>query len=112
MFEPDAAYIVWKFFGTEPFVYLPDTEPYSLPREQWPAWLKQLAAHAKFISREDIWANPAGYMLQNSYPHILELLGLPNTARPICMRTARPSANSTRPTPTCGISCGLPASNM
>ena len=24
VFEPDAAYIVWKFFGIEPFVYLPD----------------------------------------------------------------------------------------
>lgn len=44
VFEPDAAYIVWKFFQIEPFVYLPDTLPYSGPREQWPAWLKELAA--------------------------------------------------------------------
>lgn len=29
-------------------------------------------------SARDIWANPAGYMLQNSYPHILELLSLPS----------------------------------
>lgn len=78
VFEPDAAYIVWKFFQIEPFVYLPDTLPYSGPREQWPAWLKELAAHAKFVQRADIWANPAGYMLQNSYPHILELLSLPS----------------------------------
>ncbi len=78
VFEPDAAYIVWKFFQIEPFVYLPDTLPYSGPREQWPAWLKELAAHAKFVQRADIWANPAGDMLQNSYPHILELLSLPS----------------------------------
>ena len=54
VFEPDAAYIVWKFFGTEPFVYLPDTEPYSLPREQWPAWLKQLAA--QMCIRDSLYA--------------------------------------------------------
>lgn len=77
VFEPDAAYVVWKFFGIVPFVYLPDAAPYSLPRVQWPAWLQELASCAKFVTREEIWENPVGYMLQNSYPHILELLSLP-----------------------------------
>ena len=77
VFEPDAAYIVWKFFKVRPYVYLPDTQPYTLPSEQWPEWLQQLAAHAQIVTREEIWQNPAGYLLQNSYPHILELFSLP-----------------------------------
>lgn len=76
VFEPDAAYIVYKFFGVEPYVYIPDSP--SVHREEGAPWRRELAEHSTVVSHEDICAEPSKYMLQNSYPHIMELFDLPN----------------------------------
>jgi len=73
VFEPDAAYIVHRFFGLSPAVYVPDSKRYDAA----PAWFRELAEHCELVSAKDIHANPGGYILQNSYRHILELFDLP-----------------------------------
>lgn len=75
-FEPDAAYIVYKFFGIEPSVYIPDSpryeEMHSVP------WMRELLNHCTVVTLEEICKNPRGYMVQNSYEHSMELFSLPN----------------------------------
>lgn len=75
IFEPDAAYLVQKFYGKKPNVYIPDSYLYTA--ENAPEWLTELLANAVVVTTEEIQANPAGYLLQNSYRHILELFSLP-----------------------------------
>ena len=74
-FEPDAAYIVYKFFGIEPYVYIPDAASCEAARDT--AWMRELLAHCTVVSPEDVQRNPRGYMVQNSYEHIMELFSLP-----------------------------------
>lgn len=75
VFEPNAAYIVYKFWGIKPNVFIPDSPRYKA--ENAPAWFKELLANSLIVTADEIRANPAGYLLQNSYRHILELFGLP-----------------------------------
>jgi ribonuclease J len=77
VFEPEAAYIVHKFFGISPFVYIPDVAGYDAKREE--PWMQELLQHCTLVSRDEICANPGSYMLQNTYPNIMELFSLPNT---------------------------------
>ena len=39
--------------------------------------MKELLDHCTLVTTRQIMANPAGYLLQNSYRHILELFSLP-----------------------------------
>lgn len=75
-FEPDAAYIVYKFFGIAPYVYIPDAKSCEEARET--AWMRELLANSTVVTLEEIRRNPRGYMVQNSYEHIMELFSLPN----------------------------------
>lgn len=75
-FEPDAAYIVYKFFGIEPHVYVPDSP--RTEAERGKPWMQELLAHCAVVTPEEIFANPRGYMVQNSYEHIMELFSLPS----------------------------------
>ncbi len=77
VFEPDAAYIVYKFFNIKPNIFIPDSERYPENPSLQPAWFRELLDNATVISREDFYNNPSGYLLQNSYRHILELFDLP-----------------------------------
>lgn len=77
VFEPDAAYVVHRFFGLEPYVYIPDSP--SLHGELDSDWMRRLMDCCQLVTPEEIWANPSGYLLQNSYPHIMELFSLPAT---------------------------------
>lgn len=76
-FEPDAAYIVYKFFGIKPYVYIPDSPRCEAERNA--PWMLELLAHCTVVTLDEICANPRGYMMQNSYEHIMELFSLPNT---------------------------------
>lgn len=76
VFEPDTAYLVQKFFNIKPNVFIPDAASFSSTPIQ--PWLHELKQSANIISADEIWSNPKGYLLQNSYPHILELLSLPS----------------------------------
>lgn len=75
VFEPDAAYIVWKFFGIRPYVYYPDDALTEGQRRE--AWGRELVANSQEVTPEDIARDPRGYLLQNSYEHIMELWSLP-----------------------------------
>ena len=73
VFEPDAAYIVYRFLECKPYVYIPDVKRYSSEAGKTPEWFQTLLNNCQIVTAEEISANPSGYMLQNSYAHILEL---------------------------------------
>lgn len=75
VFEPEAAYVVYKFFHIEPYVYLPNDADASTAKP--PEWLNELLNHCTAVTAKQIHDNPSGYLLQNSYKRILELLSLP-----------------------------------
>lgn len=76
VFEPESAYIVYKFFGIEPNVYVPDVAGYDGKRQE--NWMRELLEHCTLVSRDEICAAPGRYMLQNTYPNIMELFSLPS----------------------------------
>lgn len=78
VFEPDCAFIIYKFLKIRPNVFIPDSSRYPNSPDQQPAWFRELLENSQVITREDIAADPAGYLLQNSYRHILELFDLPD----------------------------------
>jgi len=75
VFEPDAAYLVYKFFNIKPYVYIPDSKRYI--SENSSSWFTELMSNAITVTLEEIRHNPAGYLLQNSYRHLLELFSFP-----------------------------------
>lgn len=75
VFEPETAYIVYRFFHIKPDVFLPDAR--QTRSSGVPEWLNELLDHCTLITPQQIAENPAGYLLQNSYRHLMELLGLP-----------------------------------
>jgi len=71
-FEPETAWLVWKFFGESVNVYVPDVDGY----DTW--WFKELCENNPVLDKKDIFANPAGYLIQNTYKNSMELFELPN----------------------------------
>ncbi|MDR0593184.1 MAG: hypothetical protein LBG60_08020 [Bifidobacteriaceae bacterium] len=104
VFEPDAAWLVGRYFGTWPKYYVPDAARYAdwpgveagragLAREAgqaeqagraWrpgragEAWQARLAREAERVTRQMVARDPARYLLQIGYPHLLELFDLPS----------------------------------
>ena len=76
VFEPDAAYLVYKFYHIQPNVYIPDS--YRYQSKEAPEWFTEILANSVVVTTEQICANPSGFLLQNSYRHILELFSLPS----------------------------------
>jgi len=77
VFEPDCAWIMHKFFKMTPSIFIPDSPRYPKDPAKQPAWFKELLAICTIVNREQIAKIPEGYLLQNSYRHILELFDLP-----------------------------------
>ena len=75
VFEPEAAYLIYKFFGIEPNVYIPDIPNYDKKKQEH--WMQELMQHCRLVSHAEICAHPGGFMLQNTYPNIMELFSLP-----------------------------------
>lgn len=75
VFEPEAAYIVYRFFQIRPFVFLTDDAESSVRNP--PEWLNELLGHCTLVTPKQITENPARYLLQSSYRRILELFSLP-----------------------------------
>jgi len=75
VFQPDAAYIYYRFFNEKPNVYIPDVERFTVKDK--PEWLKEILANCVLVTLDEIKANPRAYMIQNSYECILELFDLP-----------------------------------
>ncbi len=76
IFEPDAAYIIHKFFGIKPNVYIPDVAVYN--SENKLTWYRKILDNCNVVKLQEIKEKPESYLLQNSYPHILELFSLPS----------------------------------
>jgi ribonuclease J len=77
VFEPDAAYVIHRFLGIRPNVFVPDSRRYPAEPGSQSGWFKELLQNCRVVSLEEIRAQPGKYMLQNSYRHILELFDLP-----------------------------------
>jgi ribonuclease J len=77
VFEPDCAWIMHKFFKMVLNIFIPDSPHYPVDPFHQQAWFKELMTTSPVITRDQIAANPGGYLLQNSYRHILELYDLP-----------------------------------
>lgn len=75
VFEPEAAYIVYRFFHIRPYVFFPSAG--SGASAGTPEWLKTLRDHCTEVTARQIADNPGGFLLQNSYRHLPELFGLP-----------------------------------
>ncbi|MHA1267802.1 MAG: MBL fold metallo-hydrolase [Candidatus Helarchaeota archaeon] len=78
VFEPDCAFIIYKFFNISPNVFIPDSDRYPEDPGLQPDWFKELLEISNVIAKEDIQKHPSRYLLQNSYRHILELFDLPD----------------------------------
>lgn len=76
VFEPDAAWIVHRYFDIAPTVYVPDSTRYAA--EPKDPWFIELMDNCTEVTREEIEAAPSQYLLQVSYPNILELFDLPS----------------------------------
>lgn len=69
-YEPETAYIIWKFFGEPIHVYVPD---YNYTQQ----WFKELIQNNPIVTLQQIHQNPEGYLVQNTYEHIMELFDFP-----------------------------------
>ncbi len=74
MFEPDAAYLVLKFFGIEPCVYYPDSDRFG---KNAASWVEELRQRSHKVDLDEILSSPNAFLVQNSYRHIMELFSLP-----------------------------------
>ena len=70
-YEPETAYLIWKFFNKPVNVYVPD---FNYDQK----WYDELKQNNTIITKEEIHLNPNKYLIQNTYEHILELFDLPN----------------------------------
>jgi ribonuclease J len=78
VFEPDCAYVVYSFHHIKPHVHIPDSPRYPSEKEQQDEWFKELMDNCILVASSEIEQNPGGYLLQNSYRHLLELFDLPD----------------------------------
>lgn len=76
LFEPDAAYLLWRFFGECPEIYVPDSARYPASPSAQAPWFREVVAVGTVVPRDEVLGNPSGFLVQNSYPHILELFDL------------------------------------
>ena len=75
VFEPETAYIVYKYHQIKPFVYVPDSRNIKTIKDK--DWFKELSQNCTIVTLDQIKSNPSGYFLQNTYPNIMELFSLP-----------------------------------
>ena len=69
VFEPEAAWLVYRFFNRKVNVYLNGYENND-------QWFRELLGNAVIVTREDIIREPGRYYLHNSYGNIDELFRL------------------------------------
>lgn len=71
-YEPETAYLIWKFFNQPVHVYVPDYDGYDT------SWFKELIHANPVVSKKEIYTAPQTYLIQTTYSHIMELFDLPN----------------------------------
>lgn len=72
VFEPESAHIINKFFNQKVSIMLPDTYKHQ------PKYLEEIIKNNDLIDADSIISNPDKYLVQNSYPNLLQLLDFRN----------------------------------
>lgn len=72
VYEPESAHVVNEFFHTPVTVMVPDTY------EEEPAYLGDILSYNKVITKQEVLKEPDKYLIQNTYPNILELFDYRN----------------------------------
>ncbi|MBQ6335083.1 MAG: hypothetical protein IJI46_08460 [Erysipelotrichaceae bacterium] len=72
VYEPESAHIINSFFHYPVNVLVPDTY------KEEPTYLKEILSYNRLLSKKDILAQPDNYIVQNTYPNLLELLDYQN----------------------------------
>ena len=72
VYEPESAHIINEFFHRPVSVVIPDTY------QKEPGYLKDILSYNDVITKEEILDHPDRYMVQNTYPNILELFDYRN----------------------------------
>ncbi|MBQ6655408.1 MAG: hypothetical protein IJM79_07795 [Erysipelotrichaceae bacterium] len=72
VYEPESAHIINRFFGKKVKIMLPD-------RGDRPDYYDEILAYNEVITRDQVLARPERYLVQNSYPNLLELLDYRHT---------------------------------
>jgi len=73
VFEPESAYIINKFFNVPVNVMIPDTY------KQKPSYFDEIINFNTIIHKNLILMNPDHYLVQNSYPNLMELIDYRDT---------------------------------
>lgn len=71
-YEPKTAYLIWKFFNQPTNIYIPDYAEFDSDA----SWFSELCANNKIVSKTEVLKAPHKYLIQNTYPHIMELFDL------------------------------------
>ena len=72
VYEPESAHLINEFFNKKVHITIPDTY------ESKPSYLDEIVKNNTVVTKEEIMNNPEKYIVQNSYPNILELLDYRN----------------------------------
>ena len=77
--EPETGYVAWKFFKRPIPIFVPDDKRF-LPNGELgrTEWYQELMAANPRVTREELFAAPEKYLLQNSYEYVLGLFDLPD----------------------------------
>ena len=73
VYEPESAHIINRFFERPVTVMVPDTY------KEEPEYLKEILEYNTVITKEEILKNPRKYLVQHTYPNMLELFDYKNT---------------------------------
>ena len=72
IYEPESAHIINAFFNKKVNIMIPDTY------KNIPDYLKEIIDTNTLITKDEILNNPDKYLVENTYPNILELLDYRN----------------------------------
>ena len=73
VYEPESAHLINSFFNRSVSIIIPDT--YT----QKPDYLEDIISRNTLIEKEEILSHPERYMIQNTYPNLMELLDYRNS---------------------------------
>ena len=68
VYEPESAHLINRFFERPVTVMIPDTY------EEAPDYLEDVLKYNSVITKAEVKAHPRKYLVQNTYPNMLELL--------------------------------------
>ena len=72
VYEPESAHIINRFFNKPVRVMIPDTK-------EKPDYYDEILAYNIPVEKQDVLAEPQKYLVQNTYPNLLELLDYRHT---------------------------------